>query len=75
MMQANNPGIAALSEDILIADLIAFDVIEVFVKKHGIDFAFIGPEAPLEAGIVDFLENLGVRAVGPKKELAKLEIE
>lgn len=44
------------------------------LKKRGEDLiVIIGPEAPLENGIVDELENLGIKAIGPNKYAAQLE--
>src|SRR6266480_1301826 len=37
------------------------------------DFVIVGPEEPLEAGIVDALEGIGIPCVGPKSALARLE--
>jgi phosphoribosylamine--glycine ligase len=37
------------------------------------DFAIIGPEEPLFAGIVDLLAEMDIPSVGPTKELAQLE--
>src|SRR5206468_8909764 len=37
------------------------------------DFVVIGPEAPLAAGIVDALAEIGIPAVGPTRDLARLE--
>src|SRR5437660_624417 len=38
------------------------------------DFAVIGPEEPLAAGVVDMLtKQLGIPCVGPTKSLARLE--
>ncbi len=44
-----------------------------FALKWNIDLAFIGPEAPLEKGIVNVLEENGIPTVGPSKEAAQLE--
>ncbi|MGV9198129.1 MAG: phosphoribosylamine--glycine ligase [Promethearchaeia archaeon] len=44
-----------------------------FGKANNIDFAVIGPEAPLCIGIVDALESEGIPCVGPKIEAAQLE--
>jgi phosphoribosylamine--glycine ligase len=44
-----------------------------FAKKHRVDFAIIGPEDPLNNGIVDFLKKKGIPSVGPTQSLARLE--
>ncbi len=46
-----------------------------FAKENEIDIAFIGPEAPLEKGIVDELEKNGVKCVGPSKSAARIETD
>jgi phosphoribosylamine--glycine ligase len=43
------------------------------VAAHRPDFVFVGPEAPLAAGVVDELENLGIPSIGPNRALARLE--
>ena len=42
-------------------------------KKYGIDYVFVGPEAPLAMGIVDDLSAAGIYAIGPHKAAAMLE--
>ena len=42
-------------------------------RKQKIDFALIGPEAPLCAGLTDELWKYGIPVVGPKKAAAQLE--
>jgi phosphoribosylamine--glycine ligase len=43
-------------------------------RQHQPDFVFVGPEAPLAAGVVDALQTeLGIPCVGPTKSLARLE--
>ena len=37
------------------------------------DFAIIGPEEPLAAGVVDRLAKMGIPSVGPTERLAQLE--
>ncbi|MDD1679748.1 MAG: phosphoribosylamine--glycine ligase, partial [Methanomicrobiales archaeon] len=39
------------------------------------DIAIIGPEAPLEAGISDALEEAGIGSVGPSRSAARLETD
>ena len=65
-----NPGIAALSKQVDIMDL---NKLENYSKYSDIDIAFIGPEAPLAVGVVDYLEEQGIPTVGPVKATARLE--
>jgi phosphoribosylamine--glycine ligase len=37
------------------------------------DLVVVGPEAPLVAGVVDALEEAGIRAFGPRAEAARIE--
>ncbi len=42
-------------------------------SERGIDLVVVGPEAPLAAGVVDALGELGIAAFGPTGEAARLE--
>ena len=44
-----------------------------FAAAHKIGLTVVGPEAPLEAGIVDVFQGAGLRIFGPTKENARLE--
>src|SRR5512145_468391 len=72
-MKANNPGIASLSEIIQLGSYADLAAITGFAKENKIDFAVIGPEDPLNNGVVDALSQIGIPAVGPEKSLARLE--
>ncbi len=54
-------------------DAMDLDGIVGFAKEKGIDFAVIGPEAPLTAGLADRLEAAGIKALGPSAAAARLE--
>ena len=45
----------------------------VFAKEKSIDLVIIGPENPLANGIVDVLEDAGIRSFGPNAKAAKFE--
>ncbi|MBZ3936074.1 phosphoribosylamine--glycine ligase [Methanimicrococcus blatticola] len=75
VMSKKNPGIAALSEDVFIHDEKDAAAIAAFAKENGVNMAFIGPEAPLSAGVSDALWDAGIPAVGPKKECARIETD
>ncbi|MHA1741225.1 MAG: phosphoribosylamine--glycine ligase, partial [Candidatus Thorarchaeota archaeon] len=69
-MSRNNPGIAGISREVSIGPLEDFAS---YPSLDGVDYAVIGPEAPLAAGVVDFLESRGVPCVGPNKTAARIE--
>ena len=68
-----NPQIVDLCKDYFVTDLTNISDIVSYSKKTKVDLAIIGPENPLANGIVNELENVGVRCVGPKKEVALIE--
>ncbi|ADT85013.1 phosphoribosylamine--glycine ligase [Thermococcus barophilus] len=68
-----NPGIKRLAEWYGLAKETDVKKILDFALKWNVDLAFIGPEAPLEKGIVNLLEENGIPTVGPSKEAARLE--
>ena len=72
-MKANNPGIKKLCEDVVLGSYSDLDEIKAFAQSMAADFCVVGPEDPLNNGVVDALEEVGIPCVGPKKELAKLE--
>jgi phosphoribosylamine--glycine ligase len=44
-----------------------------FAKDKAIDLVVVGPEAPLVAGLVDRLDDTGIKAFGPRGAAAMLE--
>ena len=72
-MKANNPGITSLSEKVFIGSYSDMAAVNAFAKECRVDFAIIGPEDPLNNGVVDSLKEAGVPSVGPTKSLARLE--
>ncbi|MEN6375001.1 MAG: phosphoribosylamine--glycine ligase [Smithella sp.] len=72
-MKANNPGIASLSEQTKIGGYADLAAITLFARENKIELAIIGPEDPLNNGVVDALAQVGIPAVGPNKSLARLE--
>jgi phosphoribosylamine--glycine ligase len=47
--------------------------VSAFALSQRIDFAVVGPEAPLAAGAVDALERAGIPTFGPTRAAAQLE--
>jgi len=67
-----NAGTAALGTNIPgdAADIrLALEV----ARRESIDLTIVGPEDPLAAGIVDALEEAGLRIFGPTAAAARLE--
>ena len=44
-----------------------------FVKQNDINLIIVGPEQPLENGIVDFFEEKNIKIFGPSKYASQLE--
>ena len=75
VMNRMNPGIAELAYKVLIASETDPEVVKKFCIENQIQFACIGPEAPLETGVVDALTAAGVKCVGPAKMAARIETD
>lgn len=50
-----------------------FQEIRDYCISNGIDLVFVGPEAPVVAGIKDYLQNYGIEVVAPLRDCGKLE--
>ena len=68
-----NPHISVLCEKYFEVPLSENQTIVTTAKELNISFAIIGPENPLENGLVDELEKEGIPCVAPKKNVAKIE--
>ncbi|WP_181705926.1 phosphoribosylamine--glycine ligase [Chthonobacter rhizosphaerae] len=67
-----NAGIGSLAE-IAALDPADHPAVIDFCRREAVDLVFIGPEAPLVAGLVDDLKAAGVKAFGPSRAAAQLE--
>lgn len=67
-----NPGIAKAVKGCFVGKFDCEKAVD-FAKANKIDMAIIGPETPLEMGMVDALESEGIPCVGPTKKQAQLE--
>ena len=65
-------GIADIAERVPYAVTDTENIVA-FVKDHGIEMVFIGPEVPLLNGLADALLAAGVMVLGPQKAGAELE--
>ena len=67
-----NAGIAEYAECVAISAM-EFEKLAAFAKEKEIDLCIVGMDDPLVGGLVDTLEEAGIRTFGPKKNAAILE--
>ena len=67
-----NAGTKLISNNIDL-DILNNDDINLFVQKNNINLIIVGPEQPLENGVVDYFEKKGVKIFGPSKFASQLE--
>ena len=67
-----NAGIAKVAECAPIGAM-EFDKLVAFAKEKEIDFVIVGMDDPLVGGLVDKMEEAGIKTFGPKKNAAILE--
>ncbi|MBN2042561.1 MAG: phosphoribosylamine--glycine ligase [Candidatus Aenigmarchaeota archaeon] len=72
-LSSRNPGITKMSNVFEVGSYDDIERIKTFAKKVGPDFCVVGPEAPLDFGVVDALAGIGIPSVGPTKHLSRLE--
>ncbi len=69
---SGNAGIAELAKCIAI-DVMDFKAIADYTLDNKIDLVVVAPDDPLAGGLVDYLEERGIRAFGPNKRAAIIE--
>lgn len=74
IMSNQNPGIARISQ-FKIGSEMDIEGVTKHALNMGVDMAVIGPEAPLEHGIVDKLQDAGIPCVGPNQQAARIETD
>ena len=67
-----NAGSAQMGENISIAPTDVRSLVN-FCRQEAVDMVIIGPEAALEAGLVDALTEAGISALGPTRSAAEIE--
>ena len=67
-----NAGTAALGHNVEVSATDVGALVDLAVHEK-IDLVVIGPEAPLTLGLVDALQERGIRAFGPSKAASRLE--
>ncbi|NGM71504.1 phosphoribosylamine--glycine ligase [Natronolimnobius sp. AArcel1] len=70
-----NPGIAQIAKDFETLETTNPKAVVEYAEEVNATIAVIGPEAPLEAGVADELENAGVYPFGPKEADARIETD
>lgn len=70
---SRNPGIRRLASEQFVADILDFPAVLDIAQKTDPDFAFIGPDDPIGAGLADTLAQIGIPSVAPTKKLAQVE--
>ncbi len=71
--KAKNPGLLTLAEDYKTGSVEDFAAIRDYALRVKPDFAFIGPDDPIGAGLADALLEVGIHSVAPLKTVARLE--
>ncbi len=69
-----NPGTAQCGQNIPI-NATDTDKLVDFAKQNNVGLVVVGPEDPLAAGLVDAIEQAGIKAFGPSKNAAQLEAD
>ena len=69
------PGNGGISEIATCVDVKATDIpgMVAWAKENRMDFVIVAPDDPLAMGMVDALEEAGIRAFGPRKNAAIIE--
>ncbi len=67
-----NPGIAAIARCVPIAPG-KLEEMAALAEKERVDLTVVGPEGPLEAGIVNLFQSRGLPIFGPTREAARIE--
>ncbi len=68
-----NPGLGRIAEVMDRSAVTDSDKIVALAERHEIDYAVIGPEAALAAGVADALRAAEISVVGPSVEAARIE--
>ncbi len=68
-----NPGLMELAAGYHVGDPCSRQEVLQMAQKWRTTMALIGPEAPLESGVADYLANHQIPTIGPTKALAQIE--
>ena len=70
---AVNPGIKALASVYEVGNINDPHAVRAFAEANKPDFAVIGPENPIAAGVVDALKEIGIPSASPTQKHGQLE--
>jgi phosphoribosylamine--glycine ligase len=70
---SHNPGIKELAEGYVVGDICDPKFVTEYALENKINFAVLGPEAVIAAGIGDSLEEAGIKSASPNKTTGQLE--
>ncbi len=73
IMEKKHPGIASLSQEVLICNPADKETVVSWCKEKGIDLAFVSPDGLLEKGVTDILASAGIKAASPSRQAARIE--
>ena len=73
IMPKKHPGIASLSEEILVHDPTDSAVVGQWAKEKGVALVFVSPDGLLEKGVTDTFSDLGIPVASPGKSAARIE--
>ncbi|HUK49608.1 MAG TPA: phosphoribosylamine--glycine ligase [Terriglobales bacterium] len=72
-MSSRNPAIMRLAKESTVLPISDPRAVTDYAKQTRAELVFVGPEAPLVKGVVNTLNEIGIRSVGPTQKLASLE--
>lgn len=75
VMKNINPGIKQLAKDYKQASETNVSAVVSYAVKQDIDIVFIGPEAPLQEGLTDALQDENIHVCAPTKAAARIETD
>ncbi|MEF8814869.1 MAG: phosphoribosylamine--glycine ligase [Halovenus sp.] len=70
-----NPGIARLADGFETLETTNPTAVQSYAREVDATLAVVGPEAPLETGVADALDEAGVYAFGPQEAEARIETD
>lgn len=68
-----NPGLLHLAEELMTGNIMDFSWVLDIARSLRPDFAIIGPDDPIGAGLTDALQGIEIPTVAPTRALARIE--